>query len=44
MLYLELINTRKTTVVAEAAVEKAKRAAEKVIRIKAAKDARAIAK
>jgi len=43
-LHLELINARKTTAVAEAAAEKAKRAAEKAIRIKAAKDARAIAK
>jgi len=43
-LHLELINTRKTTAVAKAAVEKAKQAAEKAIRIKAAKNARAIAK
>ena len=43
-LYLELINARKTTIVAKAVVEKIKRAIEKAIRIKLVKDTRALAK
>ena len=43
-LHLELIKARKTTAVAEAAADKAERAKEKAIKIKAAKDAKALAK
>jgi hypothetical protein len=43
-LHLELINVRKTTIVTKAAVEKTKRAIEKAIRIKLAKDTRALTK
>jgi hypothetical protein len=43
-LHLELIKARKTNEVAAAAAEKTKRAEEKAIRIKSAKDARALAK
>ena len=44
MLYLELIKARKTTVVTKAAADKAERAKEKAIKIKAVKDTRALTK
>ena len=43
-LHLELIKARKTTIVAKVVADKAEQAKEKAIRIKAAKDAKALAK
>ena len=43
-MHLELIKARKTTIVTKVVADKAEQAKEKVIKIKAAKDARALAK
>ena len=44
MLYLELIKAQKTTAVTKVIVDKAERAKEKVIKIKAVKDTKALTK